>query len=121
MQLPLIMRRTWLFLLSPIIVGIILGTLTFGTFVYQFKPIPWPAGVTLCLLVIAVGLIIARLRYHQSWLPLGWTLVIIFTEWIILSLTNMSVPHFAVLQGHLVEIAIFLILTAIIALKRIHL
>lgn len=114
------MKRAWLFLLGPVIVGIILAILIFGTFVYHFKPIPWPIGVAACLFVIVVGLMFARLKYHKPWLSLGGTLIVIFTECIIFSFTNVpvSLPYF--ITSSKFPLIIGLVMVSLLLMKRIR-
>ena len=94
-RLSLIMRKVLLFLFVPLIVGVILGVLQFVSFKYQLEPrLPAAIAVALCLFVVAAGSVVAKVKFGKPWLPLGWTFVVMFVLYAILSFSDITLPPF---------------------------
>jgi hypothetical protein len=88
------MKKAFWLILGPLVAGVILGELEFQEFRFNLKPLPAALGIALCLFVLVAGAATARLKFGRSWLPLGWTLVVIFALVVILSLSDLSWPSF---------------------------
>ena len=118
-RLSLIMRRVFLFFLVPLIVGVVLGVLEFVSFEsYPHMPrLPGAIAVALCVLVVAAGSVVARAKLGKPWLPLGWTFVIMFILFAILSSSDLSLPLYLTSNALLIN-AVLLVVVGIWVLIR---
>ena len=93
----------------PLILGVILGVLEFATFQLPQPRIPAVMAIALCLLVVAAGSMVARIKFGKPWLPLGWTFVVIFIVFVMLSFSDFSLPPFLASSAFLINMVLLIV------------
>lgn len=120
-RLSLAMKKVLLLLFFvPLIVGVILGVLEFVSFeCCQIKPmLPAAIAIALCLLVVGAASVVAKVKFGQPWLPLGWTFVVVFVLFAILSVSDLSLPPLLTSNAFLINTILLLIIFGIWILIR---